>query len=391
MNIREIDKIISKSISYCEASGFSSYDVFDALNSPLIDKLLKNRLFLRRLAIQINCRIPFNVRPLLGIHKMVHTKALSDLLSIYSFRYKKTLDQAWKIKATAVFTHLLDRKIDVKEGYGWGLNFPYTTRFVDAGANTPNLYNTLNAANAIMDYYELDKSIDISEILDNILGFILKHLGTVKESEYVSWVRYYPDKTGMPAPNVNATSAALFIRINQLLPEEKISTRLISDILGFLYKYQNTNGSWYYTTTEKGKWIDGFHTGFILESLAFIKLGNAGDARVTSMLDKGVHFYTTQMFTKNHIPKYYHSTTYPIEAQNCAQAIQTLARLQAIAGFSLEDLLTGVVANILDDLWDEHGYFYYKKEKTFTDRQCYFRWSQTPMILALLYAGELLN
>jgi len=385
-----LEKIIHKSIEYCESSNYASFDVYDALNSPLINHLLKKKQLLRRVAIQVICRIPFNIRPILGIKKMVHTKALSDLLSIYTTLYKKTDNQSWKIKAKTIFDILMARKIVAGAGYGWGLNFPYSTRFVDANSDTPNLYNTLNAAQAILDYFEIESTIDVHQILENILLFMFEYLGTVKETHEITWIRYYPEQKGMPALNVNAISAALFVRINNLFGEDKIDSGLIAGILTFLKHYQNPDGSWYYTTTDQGKWIDGFHTGFILESIAYIWSRNK-NPEVRKMLERGVRFYKDQMFTKNHIPKYYNTRVYPIESQNCAQAIQTIARLKLIAGFPLNSMLKEVIDGVIRNLWDNKGYFYYKRGPFIINKQYYIRWSQTPMILALLYANESLN
>jgi len=384
--LHNLEQAITLSIQHCESANYSSFDVFDALNNKFIDNCLKDKTLLRRILIQTNSRLPFNIRPVLGIKKMVHTKAISDLISIYSLMFQKSTEIALNEKANAMFKVLLERKIGVTDaGYGWGLNFPYSTRFVDASAHTPNLYNTINALHSILDFHEIDQSFNVKGIIDNVLNFMMTYLGYVEENDETAWFRYYPGQAYLPTPNVNATVASLFARINYTFKEELIQTSLINKLLNFLKNTQNENGSWYYTTTDKGEWIDGFHTGFILESLALIKkIASNKHFSVDKMLLKGFDYFVDSLFTKNGIPKYYNDRLYPIESQNCAQAMQTLAKMRLYAGINTIELLDRVVENVFHYLYDERGFFYHKQGRLIRNKQFYMRWSQTPMILALI-------
>ncbi len=393
INIKSYPDIINKCISFCERKSFKSYDVFDALNGKVIDSLLKNNILLRRIAIQLNARLPFNIRPLLGIKKLTHTKALSDLLSIYSKLYSQNHEINDRLNANKMFDLLISKRIEVDKGYGWGLNFPYATRFTNASTTTPNLYNTLNTLNSILDFYSVNTEINVKEMIEKVRAFIFDYLGFVEESDDIIWLRYYPNQKDIPTPNVNATAAALFMRINNVIKNELIDINIIWKLLNFLQKTQNEDGSWFYTTTQKGTRVDGFHTGFILEALAVIRYFDKESKfpMVKGMLDKGINFYLKNLFTENYVPKYLNDNTYPVEAQNCAQAIQTLARLKMLVGYNTIGSLSKVVESVVDLLYDKTGYFYYKKTRLITNKQFYMRWSQTPMILALLYAEEAEN
>lgn len=386
-----LEKIIEHSVHFIEKTNYKSYDVFDALNSKPINRILKNQLFLRRVAIQLNARIPLNLRPVLGIKKMVHTKTISDLLSIYSMLYKRTQKDEFKIKANGMYEMLLDQKIEVDNGlgFGWGLGFPYTTRFTNANENTPNLYNTINATHSILDYYEVFNTIELDPIIKKVNHFILNYLGVVQESNEIAWLRYYPKQTGMPTPNVNATSASLFVRINSFL-ENKIPSELITQLLKFVEVAQNNDGSWFYTTTQNGQWIDGFHTGFILESLALIQSIDSS-YKVENMLEKGTDFFLKELIDENGVPKYFHNKTYPIESQNCAQCIQTVAKLMIYNNQNLDEKLEKTINTVIETLYNENGYFYHKKDTFFTIKHYYARWSQTPMILSLLFSLKALK
>ncbi|MPN39540.1 hypothetical protein SDC9_187068 [bioreactor metagenome] len=100
------------------------------------------------------------------------------------------------------------------------------------------------------------------------------------------------------------------------------------------------------------------------------------------------------MFSEEGIPKYYNHSLYPIESQNCAQAIQTLAKISDYLDNSNEvkQLLEKAIEQTILFLYKkEQGEFRYKKSRLFNYNQVYFRWSQAPMILALLNAKNTLS
>lgn len=377
----KIDAIIEKSILFVEERNYKSYDLFDILESSLIDKTTSFSPLMRRIAIQLNKNFIFNIRPLLGYEPILHTKAVSDMLSVYTMLYRERKDECWKNKADEMYDLLMLKSLHFGGGIGWGLNFPYTTRFVNAKRETPNLYNTLNSVHSILDYYEISNKVEIKDIVLKVLKFMFDYLGYVPIDQQTGWFRYYPEQI-TPNFNVNATSASFFARINHLFTEELVSKNIIDSLLSFLIENQNENGSWYYAMSDNGKWIDGYHTGFILDALLYLDEINY-DFQLFQSLERGISFYIHNLFTKDNIPKFFHDKIYPVEAQNCAQAILTLTKCINQKKNIKISFVESVVSNVLRHLYNEKGYFYYKKDTLFTNKQIYFRWSQTPMISAL--------
>lgn len=324
------------------------------------------------------------------MERLVHTKTISDMLSIYSLRYSHMQDVAVAEKAREMLRLLLDRRIETEKGTGWGLNFPYATRFIDADTRTPNLYNTVNSLSSILDFYSVWPDGSIKSIAMSVADFILNDLGLVAEPDGCAWIRYYPGQRH-PTFNVNALAAACFVKANLLLGQEVVSESIIHGLIDTLKKYQNPDGSWYYAVSDKGRWVDGFHTGFILESLAFVSFSAGERCRLQEVVTKALEFYRRMLFTSDGFPCYYPGHKYPVESQNSAQAIQTLANCSRFLGLSQKDDLRLLVDNVLHSLYHPDGYFYYKKGRYLTFKQVYLRWSQTPMILALIYASEVLG
>src|ERR1035437_10008401 len=87
--LSEKDRIISSLNaleSYILTENFRGYDPFDGLGSPIFNlPILKNNKLIRFGFQQIFRRIPFNIRPLLGIKKGLNPVTLG--LSIQAFTY----------------------------------------------------------------------------------------------------------------------------------------------------------------------------------------------------------------------------------------------------------------------------------------------------------------
>ena len=147
-----IDSRLRAIDSYLLQHGYQSYDPYDGLTSPIAG-LIRN-WFAQRLWQQVVRFTPINIRPLLGVKKIVHTKAVSDFASAYALR-SQIDDNGSYINLTHSFLTLLENmRVPTKIGIGWGLRFRFATRFVAADDRTPNSYQTINAIHAFLDGYE---------------------------------------------------------------------------------------------------------------------------------------------------------------------------------------------------------------------------------------------
>jgi hypothetical protein len=374
----KIAEIIQTSLNYIEAKEYKSYDLFDALTNPIVNNLTYPSTFLQRVANQINSRSPLTLH-WTGMKKMVHTKLISDLVWLYSLNNSK--NQAFRL-----YKYLLSLKIKGEE-LVWGLNFPYTSSFVKAGYNTPNLYNTSTSGLAICELCYIDKKNleeyhkQINEITISMFHVFKFHDETTK-----GWFSYYPGQL-FPTYNVNALAIYFLCKANNSLNSQIVSPEFIEKIIQLLINEQNPDGSWYYSRSLSGRRIDGFHTGFIIESLAYVYSNGHCSARLLETLEKAWNYYIKTLFTLEGYPKYYNtSSKFPIEAQNYAQAIQTLSLLGMWMGWHHKELLGKVIEYAISNLYHSSGFFYHKKTRYVTYKSSYFRWSTSPMLIALTYA-----
>ena len=275
---------------------------------------------------------------------------------------------------------LLKKRTEPK--YVGGLNFPYATRFINADDKMPKLYNTCTAGIAISYYCEkMEKDY---HMLNEIYIDLCSTFSYISEGNKGFFI-YYPGQEH-PTYNVNALALFLFTRINAVSKKEVVPKRKINEILELLITDQLENGSWNYSRSSKGKWVDGFHTGFIIESLIQTYKNGVQSEKLVGALDKSIRFFIEMMFTKDGFPKYFdNSNKYPIESQNCAQAIQTLSSISNFGDYNINSLRKTLLSNTIKSLYSNEGYFYYKKERYYTIKSNYFRWSTAPMLVALMH------
>ncbi|MBN8569585.1 MAG: hypothetical protein J0M18_08140 [Ignavibacteria bacterium] len=380
-----VEKRIAQLEAHFEKTELRSFDPYDGLNTPLRKLFFKIRI-LERLWLQFIRLIPVNIRRIVGIKKMIHLKTVSDLLSASSILYEKTNDQEYLLKAEKYFMILGNMDLKQSNGSGWGLRFYFSTRFVQANDSSANLFNTINVLNSLLDYYTINKKLDneepcikIKKLIDVTINFIEKELGYTETESTLIWNYWEGLKT--PVYNVNALMVGFLSRYKKMFNDNKYDGH-IQKTLEFLKQGQNAEGSWNYSAGSEANFIDGFHTGYILEGLSIAKLN--GVLFDEAFFEKGVKYFLEYFFTKDYLPKYYNKSLYPIDGQNFAQAIQTLYYL-----YKVNDTKDKIIDNVLEQtdkiLWNEKGYYNYMKTKYFTYTTAMDRWVNAPMYLALSY------
>src|SRR5256885_839532 len=74
---------------------------------------------------------------------------------------------------------------------GWGLGFPYVSRFVNVPAGVPNAYTTISAAESLLDAADAGAGSQALKAAGDGCRFMLEGLGTFK-SRGRRWQRYWP-------------------------------------------------------------------------------------------------------------------------------------------------------------------------------------------------------
>src|SRR5579859_7794461 len=126
-----------------EAEEFRGWDPFDALASPLLRSVCRTPRA-RQAAIQALKRSPLNLRPVLGVPSIQHTKALALLASAYAQLAQPEL-------AVRLADLLLEKAVRVGAGLGWGYDFDVQTRWGYYRSGEPNAVVSAFAIQALAD------------------------------------------------------------------------------------------------------------------------------------------------------------------------------------------------------------------------------------------------
>ena len=364
--------------NYCREQEWAGHDPYDALNSPLLNPQGWTPKLVRLAATQILKRSPVDVRWLLRVPKTQNAKAFA--LNLRSALALEDLDLVdTRGLADYFIAGIASMRSPGEKYWNWGYSFPWQTRTVCVQRATPNLVCTTFVADALMTAW--DKRGD-EQLLDM----------AVSAGRYIGETLYFEDGQGLasfsyPSPglsstihNANLMAAALLLRIESAAPGTQAIDRAMK-AAHYSAGCQRPDGSWAYGEGAKQAWVDNFHTGYNLSALRSIDAIRASN-EFTTHVRKGFAFYRAHFLRADGAARYFHDNTWPIDIHCVAQTILTLVEFSDIdpdaarqAEFACDWAL--------ENMWDERGYFHYRKLRFGRIRTSYMRWSQAWMLLAL--------
>jgi hypothetical protein len=364
---------------YVTRKGFASYDPYDGLSSALVRPVVIKNQLMSRIWQQAVRLFPVNIRPIVGVRKMVHTKTISDFASAYSILYRVDKKPSYRKKALECLATLSTLNSPTRSGMGWGLRFAFATRFVSAGADQANIFQTINALHAFLDGYETFQDDQYLKLCEKGMMFLTQDLGYKENGDAVSW--NYWENFAIEIYNISGLMIGLCARLWAVTGNEQY--RILSRKLHtYISRSQNEDGSWHYSADLRGKFIDGFHTGYILEGI--IRAVQLNVLEKDTTLTGGIDYYLTNFFTSDGTPRYFSNATFPIDGQNAAQALQTLYFILNV-NFAPKERIEKCFTRIDQLLWNQRGYYNYKKTQWITYKTPMHRWVTAPMFLALSY------
>jgi hypothetical protein len=341
-------------------TGFLGYDPYDALGSPILVRLSRVWALLGQLSIHALRIAPFNLRPLLGIAPALDAKALA-LLARGNFLLARPFRQHWPLDRGIDCLRLLRRVATSGfSGLCWGHPFPYYSRRSELPADFPNVVSTVYAAQAFLDGYEQTGDLDWLESARSACRFILTDLPRLGADSGFCF-GYYPGGE-LPIHNANLLAAAFLARLARLDRDERVLEPVWA-ALDYTLADQQPDGSWLYdgpgSPRRKESFVDGFHTGFILEALQSIGRDTGRD--LTGPIGRGLCFYLERLFAGRR-PLRKIGQNWPLDLRDCAQAAITLMQLRKIHPEAAERAMA-VADWTLHHMRARQGYFYHLRWK----------------------------
>jgi hypothetical protein len=376
-----IQQSFNKLEAYIRKENYKGYDPYDTLNSwkpfhwfgkwgPV-------------LAIQFQKRNPVNVRPLIGIKKEINPKAFGLFLQAYAMLYQKTNNKAYLDQAAYFFNWLKDNYSKGYCGKGWGYNFPWASREKYLDKYVPSAVVTGFVARGLYEYYQITKSEEVFELLNEASNFMLTELPVTSFDEGVCF-SYTPVATDL-CYNASLLAAETLARVHAIKPDKELKDIAI-EAVNWVISRQKEDGRWNYSvdmkTSKEREQID-FHQGYLLESIFEIKrLLQLENPKWEAAIKKGLEFYHDHQFFPDGRSLWRYPKAYPVEIHNQSQGIITFSKLSEY-GKTYKEFAGNITNWTITNMQGKDGHFYYQNHKYYKNKISYMRWNNAWMFLAL--------
>ena len=378
---KEILDIIKKMDIYIEKCEYRGYDPYDALTSPL--KLQRFGKYIPLLTMQALKRLPINVRPLLGIKKDYNPKGLGLLLLSYCNLYEKLGERKYEEKCHHLFNIICKLNSPNYKGIGWGYNFPWSSSEKYLEPYTPSSVVTGFIIRGILKYALVFDSPAARSVIHDAAEFIDNHIPLIEDDTGICF-SYTPVQTDI-CYNASLLAAEI-LAASYFFSKCEEKRKKIQKAIEFVVHRQLDNGCWHYSENIKQKTVRkqiDFHQGYIIDSIQnLISLCELQSQEFDKAIQRGVQFYAREQFEEDGKPMYRLPKRYPVDVHNLSQGIISLNKFKRHSP-EIPPTLSKVVQWGIKHMFSDRGYFYYRKNKLFTNKIAYMRWSQAWMFLAL--------
>jgi hypothetical protein len=374
---QNVDEAVAGVRAWGEARDWRGYDPYDGLNSPLAPVLSLGIPLGRRFVTQAVKLSPINLRPVLGIRPTWNQKAIALVASGYARLAVARHDDTAAAQAGRWLSWLVDNCAD-GPGTAWGYHFPVQTRVFRYPRNVPNTIATSFAAHALLDGVELLGGNRWGEPVEAAAAFLVEQMLVDDPSR--PYFRYLIGEDEL-VHNANALACSVLARAGRALDRPSL-LETAENALRVTLEAQRPDGAWPYADAPGHDWVDNYHTGYVIESLA-----RCGELAPDERLERGVSYWQRALFLADGTPKYYDDRTLPLDAHNYAQAVETWLALVDRRGEALARA-EGAARLLIERMVDPAGYVHFQQWRYLRNRVPLIRWTTAPSFRAL--AGLLL-
>lgn len=382
-----LTEIYDQLFLYCETRDFSGHDPFDGLNSGLFQMTAFKHVRLARLAwLQMFKRSPLDLRSAFAVKKGANPKglALFSLAELSLFRVTK--DTEHMENAVRLIDRLLEAKIvgktkDGRATMSFGYNFDWQSRVFYAPKGTPAIVPTAFGSQLLMEAYDVFGDEKYLNAAEEICLFILNELNRTDETDDEVCFSYTPIDRSVIF-NASLLAGESLARVGAATRNEEY-LEMAAKTVRFVIRRQNKGGAWIYGADESQKWVDNFHTAYVLLSLYRISSEiEELQSDTFDAINLGGAYWLNNFFLDDGAPKYYDNETYPIDIHSAAVAISTMSELKAIDQRMLP-MASKTADWTIANMRNNDGTFYYQLRKNGPVKTPYMRWGQAWMAYAL--------
>jgi len=382
-------------------SRFSGTDPYDALRSTFLSGISRGSRLLRAALTRLVRTCPVDLRRMLGVPTGTNPKAISLFLSSAAERpslpgsaveiaYLQDLLLSMAsvpggrpalspdrglvegISSECAEGRLLDGK-----AIGWGYDFPWQGRAFFQPAFAPTAVVTSFAVRA----FERAGSPAAGPVALAAARFVR---GSLHRSAFPEGICFsYSPRDATCVYNASLLAAGILLAAARHGgPDAVDDGRLASEACRFVISRQKPDGSWEYGDGGSWSWTDGFHTGFVLESLGSISAELGRDDWLEAV-GRGMEFYRRRLFDPEGTAFSAPGRRFPLDPHSFAQGAITFCSREDPAQ---EDrtFASRILARAVDLLWDgRRGGFIYSRGRVGRNAAIHSRWCQAWMLKAI--------
>mgnify|MGYP001308319927 CR=1 FL=1 len=373
-----IEESLNRLIKYIESENYRGWDPYDGLKSSIFRlPLFKNNKLIRFGVQQIIKRSPINLRRVLFIPKGYNPVTLGLCIQGYTNLYKS--NSYSKTDCNSKIEFLIDelQKL-IPNGYSgacWGYDFDWEARYAKIPAYQPTVVATGIITNALFECYTVTGNLRALELCKSASKFVLNDLKRTYEGE--TFCFSYSPFDQQQVFNASMKGVRLLSQVYSVTKDEEF--RLAAQqAVRFVVNHQNDDGSWFYANRSTSKWVDNYHTGYVLDCLKEY-INCTGDNTPKENLSRGFNYYKNNFFEKGYQPKFYEKSFYPLDCTSIGQSLLTLCKFEEVEKAKQVSLFA------IESMQSKKGYFYFRKFRYYTQKTSFMRWSNAWMMAGLSY------
>ncbi len=370
----DIERAADAIRAWGERCAWAGWDPYDALNSPFAPALTLGRPVGRRLLTQVVKTSPVNLRPLLRIPCERDAKGVALAASGYARLGSAREDESAALAAVALLDWLLEHHAPTHTGIGWAYHFDVQTRFFHYTRRTPNVIATAFVAHALLDAVRYLGETRFRDPVREIVAFLVHDLLLAGPAPHFRYV----DEEPALIHNANLLACSVLARSARLLDDPALAEPAVAPFRTSL-DAQAGDGSWPYSERPGGDWVDNFHTGYVLESLATCAY-LAPD--VPERLLRGVEFWERALFLPDGTPRATSTRDLPHDSHSYAQAVDTWLAVAPWRPDAVQQA-TRVARLLVARMLAPDGHVYVEQRRFWLNRVPFVRWTTATAFRAL--------
>jgi hypothetical protein len=373
----DLDSSLDKLEAYLVGQRYRGWDPYDALMSPLFRlPVLRSSKWIRVGAEQALKRLPFNIRPLLGIAKGYNPVTLAFVLegSVYRAATDPERVDVHRARARECIAELERLQTRGYSGACWGYDFDWEARYGRLPRGTPTIVATGLVTNALFVARHLLGLEDAFALCESAARFVLRDVPRAEEDDGTFCWAYHPGDD-QRVINASLKGARLCAQVWSVTGDDELQDAAYRTATNAV-RHQRVDGSWPYALGDRRDWADNFHTAYVLDALETYSTLTE-DYEVRPAIRRGWDFYRSHFFHDGRVPKYYSNALLPVDATACAQSLVTLCR------FGDVETAARVAEWTVDHLQCDDGHIAYQQRRRRVVRIPYMRWSSAYMYFGL--------